>query len=288
MKVKLIDNLLIESRAIADEVYNTSRGLRDEILYNIAMQTEVRHKEYSYKTGEINYNIFGDNYIVSYELFIIYPHTDPRKFSHGAVVDNEQKTMHLKILNVFGKIDPLTLNDAIQHEVEHIYQQKKRNGNSIIGNSNRSKELYKLASQKLNSINSYEQLAARIIYVYYKCEEDAFVNGMYGYLMQCKEDGIDYRTAVQRSEIYRYYYYFKQILPQLEALHDGENKELSQAIGIFGITLKGLITRLKKNIKRLKNKMKMVIAKALNNDEEVHWERLIDECKKLSDYIPYK
>lgn len=97
-----------------------------------------------------------------------------------------------KIVN--GKIDWKSFMDTAQHEINHLFEQDKV-GDTYYDWAATTAEKY------LYSNDLYYKTLATITYVADPFEQNAMVNGMYGYIQQSKKEG---KLPVQASEIDAY------------------------------------------------------------------------------------
>ena len=104
------------------------------------------------------------------------------------------------------------IKENLQHELEHLFQGKHGSNNIIVPDSQYSKALSLLG-------NNDEQVSniALIIYLSNTSEQDAFVNGMYSYLMSQPEPMIQIKWGVvKNSDAYLHLMTIKNMINELE------------------------------------------------------------------------
>lgn len=195
-----LNKYITEELSISDNVKQASELVIQEINTNIrnTKSTPINFNGVTYKTNHFDTIKYNKKITIIYKYFN-YKDMDIFKLYKKTIEDkfkNENKTgfdtISLTIESVDNYIFPQTLNDTIYHEMEHIFQ-KTMSGKPFGG-----KELYELAISFKNSSDIYEKTLANIIYLTRRYEQDAYVNGLYGTMIDL--DDVDY--AVRTSDVY--------------------------------------------------------------------------------------
>lgn len=153
---------------------------------------------------------------------------------------------------ISGGINVNELKNVVHHEVEHIYQYIK--GKEIIS---KNLPLYNKAREYSNSVDEFERAIATIIYNHYDFEQDAMVNGLYGYLKSYQTYANAW-NAVKESEIY---HILTAIAESIKILQDNSEYANNICLKKFNITLGQVISMGKYAMERLKIKIGKVLIK---------------------------
>lgn len=260
-------DLINEELSIAEEVYGTST----QIFLKVA--EEIKHYPYSnYKkgvkmqeftcTGEIlgkeidvkviHYNFGNHSYFEKYK--------DEIDFDEGRTICDGDRFNYIRMCcySITGQLDSAAALDTIQHEVEHVYQGLM--GSSLITTYN---DLYTTAANNLNNKDERIRTLAFLIYNSQTFEIDAFVNGLYGFLMQ-QNGFIDYDT-ICKCPLYERLLTYRTLLSNV--LDDKEKYEDVCRL-MFRKTLYQIIKSALKGEKYMMNKIGKVIVKARKDRQE--------------------
>ena len=153
---------------------------------------------------------------------------------------------------ISGGIKVNELRNVVHHEVEHIYQYIK--GKETIS---KNLPLYNKAREYSNSVDEFERAIATIIYNHYDFEQDAMVNGLYGYL-KTHQTYANAWDVVKESEAYRI---LTSIMESIEKLKDNSEYANDICLKKFNITLGQVISMGKYAMERLKVKIGKVLVK---------------------------
>lgn len=175
--------------------------------------------------------------------------------------------MDIHCYSINGALDKPSAMDAIQHEVEHFFQDSEGDESVFRFYPN-----YTNASQYIYSINSEDRNLAQCIYMTYRFEQDAFVNGLYGYLKQ-KEKRIPEWNDIFDSDAYANIVKFENAIEYLE-----NNKDDGQLINTcrekYNMTVQHLINISRKALKRIYNSIGKVLVKIRNENIKEGYSRL--------------
>ena len=140
----------------------------------------------------------------------------------SSVYQNKLHWLIITIPMISGKIIYKDfLKENLQHELEHLFQGKHGSNNIILPNSEYSKALSLLG-------NEDKQISdiALIIYLSNTSEQDAFVNGMYSYLMSQEEPMIQIKwSCVKNSDAYLHLMTVKNMITKLENVDEELNSK---------------------------------------------------------------
>lgn len=152
----------------------------------------------------------------------------------------------------------LTMADAVkeclQHELEHIFQGKHGSNYATISDA-----IYAKARSFLNSPDSDIANLALIIYLSNLSEQDAFVNGLYAYLMSQEEPYIKIPwEIVKKSDAYIHLDKIRKFIPSIE---NPSNELKGKCIETFNINVYQFYRQAKSVEFRLTRKIGKVLAK---------------------------
>lgn len=260
-----IDKMLKEELGISNEVNSVSNGIRVTIESQWKKCERIQTDFGVFKRcGEFPYNIFGEDYIISY---VVYNFRDYESFTENSNkvqfqcnISQEHKRMHLVILAISGEIQENTFADSIQHEIEHAFQSKMKGGD-LFQDKDGHENIYSLATSNLNNenYNGWISKLANIVYYSRNEELDAFVNGLYGTLQHSGwmygEDEI-----VNNSTPYKIIGMMHMLKTELE--NNFENSDFINSAKFFGKKRKWFIAQAKHAAKSCAEKMNKVIKKA--------------------------
>lgn len=179
-------NIIIqEELGIAREVSKGSSELKNKLYSYIAegdnegefnfLDIKIKYKVFNFKDIEEFYDWYDNHYK---EVINGYSYND--------------KILYLSIIKIDGTHDAASLNDTIQHELEHYYQCKMA-GKSF------GKPVYGKVVNKMNDFNEYIKYLSIIEYYSNHIEIDACVNGAYFSVKDIKLK--DYNSFIENSEL---------------------------------------------------------------------------------------
>ena len=109
-------------------------------------------------------------------------------------------TLSVVVLAIRGVIDSNTLEDSIAHELTHNFQTHLK-GDELLNNDN-IKARYQAVNRNFVSNSESVRVIASLLYLTYKFEQDAFLNGAYAYIMSEYEKGNDITVAYEETAAY--------------------------------------------------------------------------------------
>ena len=179
----------------------------------------------------------------------------------------QDKKFILNIGYIDNKPAPGT-KGAIGHEVEHVFQMDKGQLYDV--------DLYNVVTEKYYKGEMWERVVARALYRSFQVEQDAFVNEFYVYV-KCL--GVKPDTGKVHHDN-NPYDYFLNAFNEVKNLNLNDNDMLKS----FGMTVKGLYTRLNAADKRLHQKMLNIWTKYCRDrmGESLNYQRFdfMLECMK--------
>lgn len=178
--------------------------------------------------------------------------------------------IHLNLYQISGQIDNGVALDMIHHEVEHMFQQIKM-GKTFGGTENNA-----MALSKMSSEDDIERSCAVIVYMSQKSEQEAFTNGLYGYLLSNYaykdniRDLVDKSTAMEKV---------KQLRNAVDIISNAEGGE--KECMLYGINRNKMIAQGKKAIESMLRRIGRVIIKYHTDIEKVTRHRIYDNNEKI-------
>jgi hypothetical protein len=165
-------------------------------------------------------------------------------------------------------ITPSTFNEVIQHELNHLYQKIYKLDNIKTVSQNTFNKWMPLYDKAINNINNANKYISDISYVYYYLnngEQDAYINGLYGNIMNSKPNNIE--EFVKTTRQYKTLNKLKEIEKSIYNWNEND-EELIEAKNFFiksDLSLKcfksQLLSFIQSNLNRFQNKINGVIRK---------------------------
>lgn len=260
-----LNTLIFEELTISGEVQRETNNVWKEILNILPnINTNVLDGYDSVYYG--NYNFFITVYGEKIYMYInIYNFLTKNSFENNkdkinylnasSMYEGRMKWITLTIPMISGNIimEP-DIKDSLQHELEHIFQGKHGSKNILLGDGE-----YAKARNLLYSADDDISNLALIIYLGNTSEQDAYINGLYAYLMAQEEPMVKIKwDIVKSSEAYILLMRIKTIIEKLESPCD-DLKE--KCVNYFKLTPYKMLKLGKKVEFRLTRKIGKVIAK---------------------------
>lgn len=183
---KLLE-LIKEEMGIADEVTRISKDIERRFFAEVGDMTENKSGAFYVDDLKVvwkllvfdNSETFSDWYSVNY-----------KEYKNG--YSRDENTLYMTIIKTGGEVNINDILDTIQHEVEHYYQIKMKNGSL-------STDKYQTAVSHFRSHNMYLSNFSKLIYFSKRFEIDAYVNGAYN--AASNGDVSTYEEFVQSTEL---------------------------------------------------------------------------------------
>lgn len=222
-----------------------------------------------------NVNIFGENYTVRFNCYNtndkdIYSQMIKRYHCYNANTELNNKSITVNI-GLFSGTKYKKFEGLLQHEIEHVFQYTKRGKLNTYGRQSGGLKMYNKALEILNNSDKHtkeEYKCAFLVYFLSESEIDAFVNQLYGDLIE--GDAFNEENIIAKSSAMEYYETSKKYLKEI----DINNLFYKMALMSFGLDTvqkqQWFIKYCNKAIKRCINKIGKVVVKARkDNDKEI-------------------
>lgn len=211
-----IDRMIIEERGIAFEVTEIVNSIGKEIENNINQTSSLPYNinGITFKKGQNTINKFNIDISVwwnyysysSEDLMKLYP---PKKINS---FNKTLKTVYLTIVAINGIINRQDMYESLQHEIQHLFEIEKR------GKTYNDTDLYQFATKILaQPLTEYETILANIIYLSRKYEQNAYINGLYQFLIKA-ENLMDLDNLLMDSRIFKGLMVLKTYVKKLESI----------------------------------------------------------------------
>lgn len=238
---------LFKESFVGGKTRRTDRGyyvlhectLTDRILGN---STKIGFRIYNFKTQE-SYDR------LKYEI-------DCDRANSMCNVNRKLCFINVSVHAVENRIDYAQLHDSIQHEVEHIFQTLKGSRALTVPD-----DKYMSAVTNIYSENKGLKYIANAIYYSYDYEQDAFVNGLYGYLMD-SESPIPQWSDITESDAY---VAVEMLRKSIRVLTKNRQKLAERCMNVFGISIDDVISNAVSAERRLLGKIGKVLIKVRND-----------------------
>lgn len=183
----MLKQIIKEELGISNDVNNLV--LRIKNLISSKFSKKYIHNVY-YREIK-GFEVFCDSFYIDYDgselniIFIVLKDEDSatKNLFHNTLTSEtslDNSIIRLFLTKTGNKIDWNYHSSTLQHEVEHFFQSKKKNGPFL---NKKDFESYKKNIKLIKSDNIYEKIIGYIFYFYIKYEKNAFVNGLYRQIM---------------------------------------------------------------------------------------------------------
>lgn len=271
---KLLKESIREELGISDEVSGVAEKYASYIKDNVEQYRERRKRiapGVFYNVFVFNITVFektlkvecNNTYFSDRNVYLDYRRETPRGANK---YDKREKKLKFNIDWLHDRPVGEQLHGSLQHELLHIFQNFKSNGNEKVYHS------YHLAAQNINSESIGNRILSEIIYYSTDNELYAFANQAYEWIMHNEhlvEEYGDVRNAVSATNLYSGYEKLKNGLVFLKK-HENDEK-LHDKLKDFKTTYERITQRCEEAIKKYAKYIGRVIVKCerdLNNDNE--------------------
>ena len=273
-----INNLIVENLSISNELSKSAYKVIDEIEKDIKITRAqlINIKGVTYKTNTVSINIEAIKQVVNITYYYYNFMTEILKRQGiGRIKSQNQvdeNSITITIISVANKIDTNTLHDSIYHELEHMYQLSKR-GKSFIENRN---DIYYHAHDLMHSLqpNTLGYMIAACLYLSETFEQDAYVNGMYGAVMNRVKNFWDIMKEFKNTSAYNGIKSFEQYLNLIKTYRDETIQTLNTYFYEYNISYDDMIKYFEDRLKRFETKIGKVITKMQEDYKEQHEDRV--------------
>lgn len=254
-----INEELSISNQLKDEAFRICGEIVNSIKNTPTLPFNV--KNVSFKGNNVFTTFFGERINIVYKFYNFFYKEDYYDKHEKINVDNRSsyvnKVIYVTIFAISGHIIANTFNDTVYHELEHLYQSKT--SNKEVGNE----QIYKIALWLKNSGNKDSYIAGDAIYLTRDFEQDAYINGLYGFLIDGCTSKYDVTEKLKRSDAYDVLYRLKHHFNYI--LSNKEKVEYVLKRSQINFNYNNFVIMIKKSIKRFENKIGKVVMK-VNND----------------------
>jgi len=295
--IERVNSIIKETAGINDELDAKISGVVSNVKNKL---TKIKPKydvdgllQYSDTINiDINEKQFKINYIVvffkdnkEYDEYI----NNYGNFNNGYFKLENYSYVKIFLIVINNKPDYNDFYDSLYHEIEHGFQENEMN--NYFG----GEELNAFIRTKMFSNNYFERILAEVIYGTRANEQDAMVNGMWGYVKHSVNDSDsfpDINKLIMDSEACLW---LKKLYNNLNTIiKNKDNFEFLTALKDyrqFNINYSKLISVLKNGIKRFEKKIALVTRRVKTNfirEYHVHYKTAIKENKHNYDFYLLK
>lgn len=230
-----MDDLIFESikeeLGVSDEITKVTDEISNIISENVEKQPKMKLADgIQTNTFKFKHNVFNtvvsfefkNNYFSDVKIYFAYRKKygmKPNKYIP------DTNTIRIETDYINGWHDPEALEGALQHELEHLFQDFNA------GYSREKTKQYNLAAGNFNNQNNAVQLISKAIYYSEERELYAFANQAYQFLMRIDSDP---REEIKNTKIYSGYGILKDALEFLRK--NVGNKSIDSLLSKFGTT----------------------------------------------------
>lgn len=257
-----LDELISEELSVSDNVTRFSRRVGARILNDFKRRPAVKGGQFlTIRQGDFTEPFLNQQIEVQWTA---YDFSD-RKYITGdyenvGMTSNNGKRITVRFITVKGKPNIMEFYQLIQHEVEHAFEICLR-GKPYSNAGN-----YRIAAHLMhNCRDKMEWIVARLIYISYRFESNAYANGAYQYLMNSNDYINGFRIAIKKTLLYKWLRH----LDELEA--DVRNfikngGDINEYLGHYDkMNEKLLFKMIERTRKSLARMIGRVIVKAMND-----------------------
>ena len=182
--VERINKIIVETSGINDELDSRIMDVANYIISQSKKEKNYKHEDnLSYYSGSLKDNLFNKDFVFYYTILKFNNEEEYNGYinkygelNDGFWKDKDRYFIKLYLVLIDGRFNYRDFYDGIYHEVEHAFQTIK-SGKDFGGEN-----LNAYIRSKLRDKNIWERVIAEIIYATRKNEQDAMVNGMWGYV----------------------------------------------------------------------------------------------------------
>lgn len=276
----IVREVLNEELGINKDVYNAANEILNLIHKNI--EEKEYHNEYERALDDTAFVIKGE-FEYSFQDVSINIHYYSYIFRDLYSYKNAIKRYGQKVYNAYalynGKDDTIlsvsynrtfesgydeSIRDRIQHELTHIFQSAKINGQ--LTSSNLGKKVHNALNKRGKDPLIYDKDIRRCAYLLYYCkhyEQDAFANGLYNWLMNSNQSS---EQVLEQSAIYRNIEKIKRHIAYLQGIYNSNDEKTKKKIeGYYGLRVGEIINKGFHAIERTKKLINRILYKYAND-----------------------
>lgn len=198
-------NLLKEELGVSEMVTKKTKEVFQMLVDNVK-KTIVNSETYNgfnFFKGDFSFQFFETKVSLSYKGYNylskdLFSYSKVSSDGESAFLDKRIAFMWITVPCLSGTIVKGQVLDTIQHELEHLYQEM------LIGKVFANTKKYGEMRSGLESTDEMKRNIAKVAYVCFKDEQDAFVNGLYAFLMSFAEPF--FLDRMKESECWKVYF----------------------------------------------------------------------------------
>lgn len=261
--IRELTDTILEDRHIADLVTQSANSIGDFLIdtiekapYGISVQ-----KGASMKHGKVITSFLEKKIVIQWT----YKRYFDAKFNTNNekswfMVDTRTNTIIAYIIGIGNYIDPKPIYQGIQHELSHFYERTKLN------KPYKTQKWYDTAQHIQRTSHVFlERVVANVIYIASRCEQTAYTNGAYQYLIKSDDYPNKFRNVIQETPLFKWLLEMKHCYEQLQKAdwQQEANKRILEQYE--GLTMKYLLFICQRAIKTLTWKIGRVMSKAIDD-----------------------
>lgn len=224
------NNLLTEEMGIIRNVQSDTRVIVDKIKLSIknTSSSPTSFDMTTYKNGSfqidvtisVDGNVSPSSKIIKVNWYYFSFSDEQTKKDYLTKIpmrtsyNKSMNTLSVVVLAINGIIDNNTLEDSVAHELTHNFQSILKGGELL---NDKTKANYQTANRNFASNSENVRIIASVIYLTYKFEQDAFLNGAYAYILSEYEKNYDITDAYEKTEAYNS---LQSLMYYLDIMHD--------------------------------------------------------------------
>lgn len=240
-----LKRLIKEELGVSEKVASAANELFETLMTKISESFANSQKESTMTQFSNSFTFLWDDAKINvcFDVFNyinneFYEYSKVEANASSAWVSKKSFFMWLTVPMVSGNVVRQDVKDSIQHELEHIFQQK------MFGKPFSDAKRYARMRMSLESGDENERKAARLVYACLKSEQEGFCNGMYSYLMSLPEPLSMH--AVKKTPAWKTYEEAYRIFEETT-----DNEGLKNEVEKYGLKVKAVRRLLDNFVKRM-------------------------------------
>ena len=260
-----INDIIVENLSISNELsraaYDVVKEIEKDIKNVNPTITDIKGATFKRNTVNVNIEVIKQVVKITYCYYNFMTEKLKNQEMHKIIFRDkvDENSITTTIISVAGNIGTNSLHDSIYHELEHIYQLQKRGKNFITNQDSIYYHVHDLI-HKL-PIHSYGYMIATCLYLSETFEQDAYVNGMYGAVMNRIKNFWDINKEFKNTNAYQGLKKFEQYLEVLKQNKEQVDKTLGRYFYEYNISYDDMIPYFENRLKRFKTKVGKVLMK---------------------------
>lgn len=252
--VDRILNSINEERGIARDVFSAT----NEIL------EYVKKKYPSVASGNFKIMIYNKRVDVTW---VVYNNSDRGK---SQTIFNPDGS--IRVNYVFrahdGVLDTAAAMESIQHELEHLWEKLH------YGKPYKDQNLYQYGRELMNSDFVFDNIIGDILYLSRNWEQRAYYNGLYGYLINSRNNGKSELENMKETQIFKG---LTTLIDDVKLLKQAMNTYQDKPMAVvtvnklherFKLTLNDIVNIGEETIRRITREIYRTVHKAMEDNKE--------------------